>query len=118
TVQNIVSVAIALRNMGKDVFVCPVPTRADLELLPENLVEDNMRRNEILETYLRDNKMGIKAGPWIDGRSFEFKHESFYYKDGVHFNKKGYDKIAKDFADMVVNCLVKKEFETVKDLLT
>ncbi|KAI9336028.1 hypothetical protein DFJ73DRAFT_629288, partial [Zopfochytrium polystomum] len=125
TVQNIVGLARVLRNLGKDVWVCPVSCWGDEKAVVEDsLVEENKRRNEILELYLEgwaqrgQNKDGVQAGPWIDGRKFDFKHDGFYYFDGVHFNTKGYEKLAKDFVDILLTSLIKREFNMMKDLLT
>ncbi|TPX55324.1 hypothetical protein PhCBS80983_g05419 [Powellomyces hirtus] len=109
TVTNISATCRVLRNMGKDVWVCTVPTNGD-EAKGDHFLEMNMRRNEILTGWLENNKDGISIGPRLDTLHSEFRHKSFFHSDNEHFSAKGYRKIAKDFADMLPSSLIKREF--------
>ncbi|KAI8924342.1 SGNH hydrolase-type esterase domain-containing protein [Entophlyctis helioformis] len=112
TVGNISAICKVLLSMGKTVFLCPVPTYGD-ESVSDALLEQNMRRNEMIQEYIGhgDKDRLLFAGPQIDALNFEYRVPRYYdERDGQHFNAKGYEKFGKDFADVLVNRLVKIEF--------
>ncbi|KAJ3327370.1 hypothetical protein HDU76_011918 [Blyttiomyces sp. JEL0837] len=117
TVQNIISICRKLRSLEKEVWLCPISRWGDTAVLPPQLVNQNARCNEILNEYLENNKDSIQRGPNIDGVNFEFKNKAFYYRDGVHFNKKGYAKFAKDISEDLLNNIIKVEFKSLRKIL-
>ncbi|KAJ3292817.1 hypothetical protein HK104_004992 [Borealophlyctis nickersoniae] len=118
TVQNIVGIVKVLRNMEKEVWICPVATNND-KAHGDRFVEENLQRNVMLLEWLENNKdPGVHCGPQIHRGNFEYRHKSLYYLDMEHFSSKGYRKLAGDFADLITNSLVKREFARfAKDLL-
>ncbi|KAI9090996.1 SGNH hydrolase-type esterase domain-containing protein [Phlyctochytrium arcticum] len=109
TVQNIANITRTLRDLGKDVWVCTIANQSD-QTRSNEILEENLRRNEVLMNWLNDNKYGVKAGPRLDTMEFDYSHKSFWHSDGEHLSGKGYRKLAKDFADLIATSLVKREF--------
>ncbi|KAJ3074254.1 hypothetical protein HDU99_001768, partial [Rhizoclosmatium hyalinum] len=108
SVQNISSICRVLRNLGKDVYLCTISTYGDKVVLTEAQTEGNVVRNEGILEYL--NSKEVFTGARLDAQSYEFRSKEFY-KDGVYLNQKAYKKLAKDFGDMILNTLVKREFD-------
>ncbi|KAJ3007242.1 UNVERIFIED_CONTAM: hypothetical protein HDU68_003620, partial [Siphonaria sp. JEL0065] len=117
TVQNITSICRVLRNLGKDVYLCTICTYGDKKTLSANQVEGNLARNEGILAFLKDNKEGVIAGPRLDAESYEFRSPEFFHPDGIHMSHKAYLKLSKDFSDMMVTNLIKREFAVMKALL-
>eukprot|EP00842_Homolaphlyctis_polyrhiza_P006818 jgi/Hompol1/725/HPOL_005397-RA len=112
TVANIHAICKVLGNMQKTVFVCPIANAGDDTHADSELLEQNMRRNEmILEYSTRGDKPFVCAGPKIDVMNYEYRVDRYYADDKQHFNAKGYEKLAKDFVDLIVNRMVQQEFK-------
>ncbi|KAJ3403992.1 hypothetical protein CcCBS67573_g01317 [Chytriomyces confervae] len=117
TVQNVKSICKVLRNLGKDVWVCTPCTNGDKANLSPAQCEENLERVDGIAAYLTANEDGVAMGPRLDANSYEFKSRDFYSQDGVYFTKKAYIKLSKDFNDMMLTSLIKREFESMKALL-
>ncbi|KAJ3017598.1 hypothetical protein HKX48_003463 [Thoreauomyces humboldtii] len=109
TLSNIQETCQTLREQGKDVWVCTIPTNGDVGK-PDSVIAANLTRNERLVEWLETKPDGINAGPCLDAAHSEYRHKSFYTPDGQHFSAKGYRKIAKDLADLLPPSLIKREF--------
>nr|KAJ3407264.1 hypothetical protein HK105_003398 [Polyrhizophydium stewartii] len=111
TVANIHAICKVLANMGKLVFVCPVPNAGDASVSDE-LLEKNMRRNEMIAGFLQQSDRDlVVAGPNVDVLNFEYRVDRYYAADQQHFCAAGYAKLAKDFVDVLVNPMVRLEFK-------
>ncbi|KAI8895491.1 hypothetical protein BC833DRAFT_159147 [Globomyces pollinis-pini] len=117
TYENIVAISKVLTNMGKPVYICPVPTHAD-HLVSDELYGNNLRRNELLDLYTdNETRPLIFKGPQIHGLNYEYKGDFLYAPDAQHFSPRGYVKIAKDFEDLLENHMVRIEFKQFKEKL-
>ncbi|KAJ2996106.1 hypothetical protein HDV02_000159 [Globomyces sp. JEL0801] len=67
TYENIVAISKVLTNMGKPVYICPVPTHAD-HLVSDELYGNNLRRNELLDLYT-DNETRLVGESYGVGKS-------------------------------------------------
>ncbi|KAJ3218793.1 hypothetical protein HDU67_004041 [Dinochytrium kinnereticum] len=114
TVNNIERICNYLRGLGKEVWLCPFSTWGDKSVLPEDLVDANAQRNKLLLEFMETKKEYVNKGPNIDGKSFEFHLKAFYSSDGIHFSRKGYVKLSKDFYDLISTQLIKIEFQVIK----
>ncbi|KAI9351497.1 SGNH hydrolase-type esterase domain-containing protein [Obelidium mucronatum] len=117
TIQNITSICRVLRNLGKDVYLCTICTYGDAKHLSASHIEGNLRRNEGILSFLKDNKEGVIPGPRLDAESYEFKSNEFFHSDGIHMSHKAYVKLSKDVSDMLITNLIKREFDVMKSLL-
>ncbi|KAJ3298110.1 hypothetical protein HDU79_000512 [Rhizoclosmatium sp. JEL0117] len=70
----------------------------------------------IIMLGFNDASKEVFTGARLDAQSYEFRSKEFY-KDGVYLNQKAYKKLAKDFGDMILNTLVKREFDVMKSIL-
>ena len=109
TMANIHSICKVLSNMDKTIFVCPIANWGN-DKHSDALIEANMRRNEMIVEYTSRKSDHVFAGPRIDAMSYEYRVPRYYTADGQFFCHAGYQKLGKDFADVVVNRLVKIEF--------
>ncbi|KAJ3110686.1 hypothetical protein HDU96_006366 [Phlyctochytrium bullatum] len=113
TARNLEILCTHLRALNKHVFLCPINTFADKSVLSDDLAASNVERNRLLREFVGDGGV-VRLGPNTDGVGYEFRLREFYAEDGVHFSRKGYVKLAKDFWDDLAPLLVKCEFEVIK----
>jgi hypothetical protein len=105
--------------MGKKVFICPVPTYQDHLY---NIYDKNIELNDLIINHVElckkvsDNQRMLFMGPLIHSLNYEYKG-AFLYTDDGHFCKRGYAKMAKDFGELLINIMVKIEFEKFKQKL-
>ncbi|KAI9146190.1 SGNH hydrolase-type esterase domain-containing protein [Paraphysoderma sedebokerense] len=110
TLSNIKDIAENLAKSGKFVYVCSIPNFGDTFEAAETR-QKNEERNKLLQEWLKSPKYDkIIAGPRLDLSNFEYKRKAFYWFDGVHFNSKGYKKVAEDLTEILLHDCVKIEF--------
>ncbi|KAI8618528.1 SGNH hydrolase-type esterase domain-containing protein [Chytriomyces sp. MP71] len=117
TIDNIRAIVRVLRNLGKDVWVCTICNNGDKKQLSRTQAAENIVRNDGIVGFLKDKQDGVFAGPRLDVESYEFRAVEFFLEDGVYFTAKGYAKLSKDFGDLILTSLVKREFNSMKELL-
>ncbi|KAI9203858.1 SGNH hydrolase-type esterase domain-containing protein [Polychytrium aggregatum] len=110
TLENLIAIVRVLRNKGMDVYVSTFPTMGDLKLDGKEVAEQNARRNELVQEWLKNNQTeGVFVGPRLDSSNYEYRHPSLFYRDR-YFSLKGYEKFSKDLVEIMLSHLVKREF--------
>ncbi|KAJ3304785.1 hypothetical protein HDV03_002326 [Kappamyces sp. JEL0829] len=116
TVANLRATTQVLVNMGKRVYICPVPNHSDHLVGPDTYGE-NMERNDGIKALVKsfqDLDHPVFLGPDCSNVNYEYKGEFLRSSDKQHFGARGYDKLARDFEELLVNEMIKIEFAKFK----
>jgi len=117
TVNNISCLCEALQEMGKLVFVAPIPAGGN----ERGFKQRNLERNLLLWQFLEDQESKPErpdAGSIAAGAGWKTRHpKALYNRDQIHFNSKGHSLRADEWGNVLYLHLVKIEWKSWQKLL-
>ncbi|KAI9291360.1 hypothetical protein K502DRAFT_368512 [Neoconidiobolus thromboides FSU 785] len=112
-INNIMETSEKISEFGK-IYIYTIPDLTRNVVLKQEIHKFNKLLMERINSL---NHPNIKLLLQLDSNNYEFKRIDLINGNGTHFNKKGYHKITKDSLDVIINDMVKLEFNAFSKAL-